>query len=209
MSLTSSILGCADTFSISNYIQVIDPTAFFIEDYNCPDPLEVEFTSLSIGADFVNWDFGDGTISTLMNPTHIFPSRGTYMVMLSASNITTGCTHDYVLPVKITEPIADFTYLVNPNNSFEDSVGCKPHQVFLDNLSQDMSYYKVLWEDGYVGYGRIDHLFDSVGTFDVSMIITDIHGCKDTFEHDDELVKIHIAFAGVTVIHQRTVEHVD
>ena len=47
VSLTSSILGCADTFSISKYIQVIEPTAFFTEVYNCPDPLKVDFTNLS------------------------------------------------------------------------------------------------------------------------------------------------------------------
>ncbi len=181
VSLVSTTIGCTDTLRVNNYIQVIEPTAFFTATYNCPDPLKVEFTNLSIGADQLFWDFGDGSNSTLSNPTHIFPSRGTYNVILSATNNTTGCTHDYVLPIRITEPVANFTYLVNPNNGLEDSVGCRPHHVHLENLSQDMSYYRVLWEDGYIGYGRVDHLFDTVGTFDVSMVIWDIHNCKDTF----------------------------
>ncbi|MEE2700047.1 MAG: PKD domain-containing protein [Bacteroidota bacterium] len=183
VSLTTSSVGCADTFSINHYIKVIEPTAFFKEIYNCPDPLKVEFINLSIGADQVFWDFGDGITSSLSNPTHTFSSRGTYNVILLATNNTTGCVHDFILPIKVTEPKANFTYLVNPNNGLEDSVGCRPHHVHLENLSQDVSYYKVLWEDGYIGYGRLDHLFDTVGTFDVSMVITDIHNCKDTFTY--------------------------
>jgi len=184
VSLIASTLGCTDTFAINDYIEVIEPTAFFIAAYNCPDPLKVDFTNLSIGADLVSWDFGDGTTSSQINPIHTFPSRGTYNVMLSATNNTTGCTHDFVLPVKITEPIANFTYFANTNLSL-DSVGCKPFHAFLKNTSQDVSYYKVLWEDGYVGYGRIDHLFDMIGTFDVTMVIWDVHGCKDTFVYND------------------------
>lgn len=180
VSLVSSTIGCTDTFRVDNYIKVIEPTAFFTETYNCTDPLKVEFKNLSIGADQLFWDFGDGSNSTLSNPTHIFPSRGTYHVMLSATNNTTGCTHDYVLPVKITEPVANFTYFDN-GSSVIDSVGCKPFHAFLKNTSQDMSYYKVIWGDGYVEQGRIDHLIDTAGTFDVSMIIWDIHNCKDTF----------------------------
>ena len=34
-----------------------------------------------------------------------------------------------------------------------------------------MSYYKVLWSDGYVGYGRVDTIFTNAGQFDVTMIV--------------------------------------
>ena len=63
--------------------------------------------------------------------------------------------------------IKNLTYLVNQNNSLEDSVGCRPKRVYLENLSQNFSFYKVIWEDGYIGYGRTDHLFDTIGTFNV------------------------------------------
>ena len=185
ITLITSTLGCSDTFVISNYIEVIEPTAFFTPIFNCPNPLSVDFTDMSIGADNVFWDFGDATTSTQLNPTHIFSSRGTYNVTLTASNIATSCAHSYVFPLQVTEPIANFTYLVNGANTLEDSVGCKPHRVYLDNLSQDWAWYTVLWEDGYVGNSRVDHEFDSVGTFDVEMIITDIHSCKDTFVYQD------------------------
>jgi len=176
---------CTDTFVIQNYIDIIEPTAIFTENYNCDNPLKVEFDNLSIGADNIFWDFGDGNTSTQINPIHNYAVKGIYNVSLIVSNNITGCTHEFIKPIKLTVPQASFDYLININNGYEDSVGCAPKRVYLNNTSQDMSYYKVLWSDGYVGYGMVDHLFTSVGQFDVTMIVTDIHGCKDTLTHDN------------------------
>jgi PKD repeat protein len=41
-----------------------------------------DFTDLSQGAGTWAWDFGDGNISTLQNPTHTYDSAGTYVVTL-------------------------------------------------------------------------------------------------------------------------------
>ncbi len=37
------------------------------------------------------WDFGDGTTSTLVNPSHIFPAQGNYLVEMIVNN---GCYND-------------------------------------------------------------------------------------------------------------------
>jgi PKD repeat protein len=185
VSLIAGINSCKDTFKIVNYIEIIEPTAIFIETYNCDIPLKVEFENFSIGADNVVWDFGDGTFSNQLNPIHTYPIKGNYDVSLSVSNISTGCTHEFIKPIKLTIPEASFDYLINANNGYEDSVGCIPEQVFLNNTSQDMSYYKVLWSDGYIAYGRIDHLFTDTGIFDVTMIVSDIHACKDTITYNN------------------------
>ena len=50
-------------------------------------PLAVAFTELSTGAPTAwAWDFGDGTSSTLRNPTHAYASPGTFSVRLTATN---------------------------------------------------------------------------------------------------------------------------
>jgi len=50
-------------------------------------PLTVQFTDTSLNAPTSwLWDFGDGGTSTLQNPVYTFPSPGTYMVSLNASN---------------------------------------------------------------------------------------------------------------------------
>jgi len=180
VTLVTGINNCTDTLRFSNYIEVIEPTAIFIEEYNCDNPLTVVFENFSIGADNVFWDFGDGNTSSQLNPIHTYAIKGNYDVILSVTNNITGCTHEFIKPVTLTIPEASFDYLINANNGYEDSVGCAPKQVFLNNTSEDWDYYKVLWSDGYVGYGRVDHLFVTDGIFDVAMIVTDIHGCKDT-----------------------------
>jgi PKD repeat protein len=110
----------------------------------------------------------------------VFSTIGIHTVSLTVSNTLTGCSHTFIKQIKITIPVAQFDYLINSANGYEDSVGCVPKTVYIDNQSQDWSHYKVLWSDGYIGYGRQDHKFTTAGDFDVTLIITDPHGCKDT-----------------------------
>jgi gliding motility-associated-like protein len=180
ISLIAGVNSCKDTLVFYDFIEIIKPSALFDEDYNCDNPLKVEFINLSVGADNVLWDFGDGTTSILMNPTHVFTTLGVHSISLSVTNNITGCVHEYIKQIKLTQPIANFDYLINSANNYDDSVGCVPKRVHIVNQSQDWSHYKVLWSDGYVGYGRQDHIFTTPGYFDVTLIITDIHGCKDT-----------------------------
>ncbi len=176
---------CTDTIVLKNYIDIIEPTAIFRENYSCDNPLKVKFENLSIGADNIFWDFGDGNTSTQINPIHNYSVKGVYDVTLVVSNNITGCSDKLIKSIELTLPQASFDYLINSNHGYEDSVGCVPKEAFLNNTSQDMSYYKVLWSDGYVGYGRIDHLFENSGQFDVTMIVTDIHGCKDSLTRNN------------------------
>ena len=63
------------------------PTASFSSNVTSGDaPLSVKFTDLSKNATSWNWDFGDGTTSTLQNPQHIYSTAGNYTVTLSVSN---------------------------------------------------------------------------------------------------------------------------
>jgi PKD repeat protein len=52
----------------------------------------IQFTDLSIGSPYAwAWDYGDGNTSTLQNPTHAYPSPGTYQVCLT---VTDSCRQD-------------------------------------------------------------------------------------------------------------------
>ena len=179
LTLISAVNGCTDTFSILNYIEIIKPTAIFVEEYNCENPLTVEFENFSIGADNVFWDFGDGATSVLLDPIHSYSVKGTYDVSLSVTNSITGCTHESIKSITLTIPQASFDYLINTNNNYKDSVGCIPKRVYLENTSQDCSWAKLYWSDGSIEYS-LSHLFSTEGIFDVTMVITDMHQCKDT-----------------------------
>ena len=59
-------------------------TASFVQTLN-EDTGVVSFINLSENADSYSWDFGDGTISTEINPTKVYPT-GNYTVVLTAKN---------------------------------------------------------------------------------------------------------------------------
>ena len=78
---------CRDTIKES-YCLVDGPKANF--DVNGPTTVclnsSVDFTNTSIGATHSYWNFGDGTISTTINPSHIYTTPGTYNVVLTVNN---------------------------------------------------------------------------------------------------------------------------
>jgi YD repeat-containing protein len=53
-------------------------------------PLAVTFTDSSVRADSWLWDFGDGTSSTLQNPSHLYALVGPYSVSLTVTNNVSG-----------------------------------------------------------------------------------------------------------------------
>jgi hypothetical protein len=51
-----------------------------------PNALTINFTDTSLGATSWAWDFGDGTTSTLQNPSHTYAATGNYNVALYIEN---------------------------------------------------------------------------------------------------------------------------
>ena len=82
---------CRDT--IRRQVCLVDgPTASFTFAPNpvCLAPSLVQFTSTSVGASSFYWDFGDGSYSTLQNPTHAYAVANTYTVTLTVSTASGG-----------------------------------------------------------------------------------------------------------------------
>ncbi|MBN3583007.1 gliding motility-associated C-terminal domain-containing protein [Algoriphagus aestuarii] len=61
----------------------------------------VQFEDLSLGNAIIwNWDFGDGSSSSVQNPTHTFQNKGVYTVTLSTiDNI--GCMSEFQMQVQV------------------------------------------------------------------------------------------------------------
>ncbi len=105
--------------------------------------LTVQFTDDSLLAVSHSWDFGDGNMSTEVNPTHTYAEAGTYDVTLTTTNVA-GVSRDITIQVPVggitptfaaviqngdmqTYPTSEMNnndlvdaWTVDPDNSFND-----------------------------------------------------------------------------------------
>ncbi|MFX0101216.1 MAG: NosD domain-containing protein, partial [Candidatus Hodarchaeota archaeon] len=84
--------GDADTFTKSNYIHVINnvPVVTFIVNQTVIlENSSVTFSFTGYGGDSpytASWTFGDGNISSIENPTHVYETEGNYTVSLTITD---------------------------------------------------------------------------------------------------------------------------
>nr|WP_299070187.1 carbohydrate binding domain-containing protein [uncultured Allomuricauda sp.] len=99
--LAISFLGCEDDDEGTSLPEVI---AKFTQTV-VPNSGTVSFINISENANSYEWDFGDGTTSTEINPTKTYTS-GTYTVTLSASNVAgASSVFEDELTITIPDPI--------------------------------------------------------------------------------------------------------
>lgn len=168
--------GCPDTIRFVNYIHIKPPIANFSVNFDCINSKRQVFTDQSIGADEWNWDFGDGTTSTLQNPIHFYADTGTYTVTLLVKNHSSGCEHIKTLPVRVIIEIANFTA--------SDTVICRNNPVNFSPVGVNYSNIAAyVWDfgDGTTTTGsNPSHVYTTAGTYSVRLVIIDIYGCRDT-----------------------------
>ncbi|MEM9983688.1 MAG: PKD domain-containing protein, partial [Bacteroidota bacterium] len=177
--------GCSDTEIRFNYVEIGQPTAAFAADSTsatCP-PLTVNFTDQS-SADVVawNWDFGDGSTSTLANPGKIYTVAGTYDVRLIVTN-NVGCRDTLFRNnlVQIEGPTGSF--------SFAPTTGCRPLNVSfsVDNPQPAWTYD---WDfgDGTGGTGtNVNHVYFTDTTITPILLIEDDKGCVVSVTSPDQI----------------------
>lgn len=121
-----------------------------------------------------SWNFGDATTATIQNPTHTYAAPGTYQVTLLTENIF-GCRDSITLSTTVnTLPVAQFifdTVCTNSATSFTDQ-----------------SIAAVAWSwnfgDGTTSTSNSPtHIYPAAGTYNVTLIVTNIFGCTDTVSH--------------------------
>jgi len=176
--------GCSDTETKTEYITANQgPTADFSSNVtSCCEPLTVQFTDNSTaGSNNITswyWDFGDGTNSTAQNPSHIYNTSGTYNVTLTVTD-KHGCSDNITKTEYITVnkgPTADFSSNVTDC--------CGPLTVqFSDNStagSNNITSWYWDFGDGTNSTAQNpSHIYDA-GTYNVTLTVTDSHGCSDT-----------------------------
>ncbi|MCH2042798.1 MAG: PKD domain-containing protein [Saprospiraceae bacterium] len=182
--VVTSPAGCVDTFCRNNHIEVHDPVADFTQDTtytSCP-PLEVNFNTLSTGANQWYWEFGNGSISTLENPSHIYSDVGIYDVTLTVTAIP-GCSHTVTLDslIEIEGPYGVFNSI--PLDT------CAPIEMRFEGEAYGTVSYTWLYGDGGIGVhmssdtvDTINYVYTIPGVYVPELILDDGFGCILSFE---------------------------
>jgi gliding motility-associated-like protein len=114
LTITDSV-GCADSMTRVNYIDIQKPIAAFTLDDStaiCP-PLQTSFTPNGQYYDSLYWDFGDGTTSTLPVTTHFYNTYDTFTAKLILRGAG-GCLDSASRRVFVLNPTAVTTFIYSP-----------------------------------------------------------------------------------------------
>jgi PKD repeat protein len=152
-----------------------NPVAAFVPNptAGCEDLL-VQFTNQSTNYNFQSWNFGDGNLSTAVSPSHTYTSAGTYTVKLYVENAN-GCADSIQQIVTVYPlPVADFNFSIN-------NPCLSPATATFTNASSGAASYE--WNFGNTQTSILTNPttnYSFAGDYQVSLIATSIHGCKDT-----------------------------
>jgi|GEM_PF-678691 len=179
--VTVSNEGCSDSVSKTVQVFAVPSPAFSINNIaQCLDGNSFVFTDQSTtpNGTTYHWTFGDGSISNLKNPTHIYTSAGTYQVKLKLS-LGSLCGDSLTKTVTVyPEPLASF----NVNDSTQCNSGNS--FVFTNNSSISSGTLSYNWNFGDASTSNQispSHTYSSSGNYSVNLIATSNNSCKDTF----------------------------
>jgi PKD repeat protein len=168
VSLTADGPGGMDNVTKVDYITVNPAAQFSASPTTGPEPLTVSFTDQSTGGPTSwSWDFGDGETSVLQNPSHDYPTGGSYTVSLTATGPGGSVTETKTGYINVT-PLADF--------SGTPTTGDAPLTVAFTNLSSGSatSFFWNFGDDNTSTLQNPSNTYDNVlgGTYTVSLTAT-------------------------------------
>jgi PKD repeat protein len=149
-----------------------DCSAFFFYENSPQNPLLIDFVNLSYPADDgINWqwEFGDGSASSLQNPQHEYAAEGVYTVCLVMTDSTTGCTSVFCNEIWAGEIISDCQAQFYYENTSELTVS-------FTNISLSGNNYVSFWDFGdgnYSAENSPSHTYEYPGTYLVCLSIYD------------------------------------
>ncbi len=185
LDVVSAINSCTNSFedTISINSKPI-PVLVLDTSQGCP-PLNVTFTNNSPNVAFLQWKFGDGNISSVVNPTHTYVNTGIYDARLIVRNAA-GCEDSIDRTIQVhPEPMAAFTQI---------STYCDvPVDVDFTNLSIGATSYT--WDFGNSitsGLTSPSVQYNNIGIFTTVLEAQNQFGCTDTASATFEVYRLPI-----------------
>ena len=175
----SNVCSTTDEESIIFNFEVTDlPVAeFSSKDKICINlPLQFTYVEKNIGEAVIKWtwDFGDGTTSSVKDPSHIFNKTGTYKVKLSLESKIGCASLVFEKNISVIDPL-------NPNFETQSPLCLNNSLKFADLTTSTDGFSSWQWDFGDGGISSIqnpNHSFTKSGNYNVKLTLTSITGCK-------------------------------
>lgn len=151
-------------------------------------PLPVTFPDMQLGPNLSYlWNLGNGSTSASPQPSLVYQA-GAYNVSLTVST-PAGCTISSSITGVINAwlpPTAGFS--ASTYNTTADNASIS----FTDQSQGSIATWSWTFGDGGTGNGmNPTHNYTDVGTFQVTLYVTDIHGCTSETDADITITPIH------------------
>jgi gliding motility-associated-like protein len=172
--VVTNAAGCVDSLTIPNYIVISNLHAAFTHpDTACVNTV-VSFPNTSSAHLSSAWTYGDGGTGVTDAGSHSYGAAGTYNVTLV---IFDGYCHDTVTHPIVILPAAIATFTITPAEACP-----APATATFTATAPPGCTFSWLFGDGGSAVGSpATHTYGSNGIFTVRMIVTNSHGCIDTF----------------------------
>ena len=182
VTLTASSGSSSTTHTVIITVYPTPTVNFTVSDTSICPGVPVTFTSTTssgvAGPLTYLWNFGDGTSGTSANPSHAYTTSGYYNITLTATN-SQGC----ISSLTKTAYIHVFTASV-PNFTVSTNYVCTPPgAVIFTNTTTGTGPFNLTWlfGDGTSATGNNpSHTYTAIGSYTISLIVTDGNGCTDT-----------------------------
>jgi len=135
-----------------------------------------------------SWDFGDGSISLLANPSYQYAASGNYTIQLAVQS-NNGCQDTLTMPITIfPSPVADFTV---PNVcAYDISVFTDASTIGVGTITNWE------WDFGDAATSILQnptHQYASNGNYNVELVVTSNVGCTDTIVISTTVYEVPVA----------------
>jgi len=170
--------GCSSTDAVTVIVNPLPAVSFIGDQLLGCAPFPVNFSNTSFGGSTYVWNFGDGTGSDLLSPSHTFSTAGLYDVTLTVTSAE-GCistvTYDDYIDIA-PAPIADFFY--SPTE-----IDIRDTEVIFENTSEYADSYTWDFGDGSAFSSEFNPIheypFEGNITYLVTLTADSDHGCQD------------------------------
>ena len=182
ITLTGTFENCEESVTQEIYL-IREPTIGFtlLPGLQCA-PFNAQFINLSDAETqaYYTWDFGDGTTSTDVNPTHLYTNVGNYPVTLTMETVD-GCIATLNLlqaDLVSVKPSPEAGFTVTPD--YTDI--CNSTISFIDQSVGAVNWFYFYDDSTATGTGEAtpEYTYLTAGSHYPMQIVTNEFGCKDS-----------------------------